>query len=226
MKKAIYSILLIVSLFCIVSLLQKNKRVYADENPNKGEEQAFIEAEERMMLQRHAITADDRIVNSFEVDEQGMRVYPDEYSGAYVDGDCLQLCLKNPDEATIHRYLEIAGEEAPYIRIRLVSYSLNELQMIVDQLASSFREDGYILREYGVDIPNNGIEFVVAEEYVKTIRSLINQQFPEIHSSVVPGDPIVYTSVFLKVGDTIVNSTLSTPPFTLGACGIRYGMTL
>ena len=181
MKKTLCSILLIVSLFCLASL-SGNKRIYAEENPNRGEEQASIEAEERMMRQRHAVTADDRIISSFEVNKHGIRVYPDEYSGAYVDGDYLQLCLKNPDEVTIHRYLEIAGEEAPYIRIQSVSYSLNELQMIADQLASSFREKGYILREYGVDIPNNGLEFVVAEEYVDTssARDSPNPHVPAI----------------------------------------------
>ena len=148
--------------------------------------------------QRHAVKANNRIMNSFETDENGVRIYPDDFAGTYIDGEQLILCLKKGSgPAVVNKYLDITGAEAKYVSIKEVDYSQNELQIIADLLAEELSGQGVTIYSYGVDVPNNGISFTTMEDNAEQIKNLSQKVCSNIICSVeVKESPSLMTDYY------------------------------
>ena len=148
--------------------------------------------------QRHAVKANNRIMNSFETDENGVQIYPDDFAGTYIDGEQLILCLKKgTGPAVVNKYLDITGAEAKYVSIKEVDYSQNELQIIADLLAEELSGQGVTIYSYGVDVPNNGISFTTMKDNAEQIKNLSQKACSNIICSVeVKESPSLMTDYY------------------------------
>ena len=146
----------------------------------------------RSERQKHASVAANHIMQTFYgYGEHGMTVYPDDCGDMYIDGEMLVLCLKDPDEAMIDKYLSVLGDGKRWVRIRAVKYSRNELQAVVDEMYHYLTEQKIPWYMCGVDVEINGIWFGTDSEYVEIIEQLIKERYPDVPARVVPTGPII-----------------------------------
>ena len=129
---------------------------------------------------------------SFPFDEHGGPIYPDDYAGNYPDGKNLVLCLKDPDEAMIRRYLEIVTGFEDSVHIKAVRYSYNELQEMLRETAQELLAEKIQVNLYSVDVENNGIMIGVSEDFVETVRVRLSEKYPEIHRTVEAVGPVYF----------------------------------
>lgn len=129
---------------------------------------------------------------SFPFDEHGGPIYPDDYAGNYPDGKNLVLCLKDPDEAMIRRYLEIVTGFEDSVHIKAVRYSYNELQEMLRETAQELLAEKIQVNLYSVDVENNGIRIGVSEDFVETVRVRLSEKYPEIHRTVEAVGPVYF----------------------------------
>lgn len=133
------------------------------------------------------------VQNFFSYDQHGMPLYPDDCGDAYIDGEMLVLCLKDPDQAMIDKYLSVLHDGKKWVRIRAVKYSRNELQAIADEMARYLREQKIPVYFYGVDVMINGIDFGTDPEYTEIMEQLIQERYPDVPANVIPSGPAVWT---------------------------------
>lgn len=127
----------------------------------------------------------------FRYDQDGTTIYPDDCGDMYIDGEMLVLCLKDPDQAMIDKYLSVLHDGKKWVRIRAVKYSRNELQAIVDEMAHSLIEQKIPVYFYGVDVMINGIDFGTDPEYVEIMEQLIQERYPDVPANVIPSGPVI-----------------------------------
>ena len=161
--------------------------------------------------QSNALKAYERIWNTFELDNRGCPIYPDEYGGEYIDGEVLFVWLVNLSEDLIEKYTAICND-SEYVAFLDAKHSLNEMAswipLVMDSAMTSNvtgcvadRKEN-LLRIYVSEITGSDKEYFNAaigfENYVLEQCEKINMQSN------------------LYSGDTIVSSGGG---FTLGACG-------
>lgn len=194
--RRIFSIALIAILIFVLSASVGNK-ANAEEELSQEAQKVLNDSKELSLLHRHAANANDKIMNSFPFDENGMWIYPDYFAGTYIDGEYLILCLKNADSDVVSNYLSIAGGEAAYVKIRDVVYSCNELQKIADNVASNIKKNGVSIHYYCFDASINGLKFAVSADDICYVQTMFKRCYPDIPVQVVPAQPFEFTSVFL-----------------------------
>ena len=216
---------LLITTLVILGLLCSDigPKTMAAEELSKEDELYLEGLKEESLFQRHAAVANGRIMNSFAYDEHGMWIFPEDYAGTYIDGEFLIVCLKEPDQESINYYLSLAEDEALFVQVKEVIYSQNELQLIADSQAAWFNEHGISVYSYWVDPQSNGISFLTAEADVQKARIEWDKKYPDISCHVEASEELTPTTTYLYGGDAIVNPSYSSTPFTLGACGTRYG---
>ncbi len=218
MKKRMQSYLLV--LLLVFTMVGAGTSAAADNNQNN------IVAEMRMhsIMQEHAVRANDKIVDSFSWGKDGMCIYPDDFAGTYVDGQILKVYVKDLNENSEEYYISLVEDEAKYVQLISVPYSRNELQAVVDEIAKELIQMNIPVFSYCVDVVNNGIRLTSNHESVSEIKWIAQNRCPHIAVNVVGQDnPPQTTTTYIYGGDTIVNLSYSTTPFTLGVCGIYAG---
>ena len=136
--------------------------------------------------------ARQKIEASFPSDENGGPIYPDDYAGNYPDGKNLVLCLKDPDEAAIRRYLEIASGFEDSVHIKAVSHSYNELMQMLRETAAELLADKVQVNLYSVDVENNGLHMGVSGPYVQTVRARLQEKYPDVPFTVTEAGPFSF----------------------------------
>ena len=162
------------------------------ENSTEAAESTPAETVEHMSGLAQA--AFQKLEASFPFDKDGAPIYPDDYAGNYPDGKDLVICLKDPDEAMIKRYLEIVDGWEDGVRIKAVRYSYNELEKMLRETADELLAEKVQVNLSWVDVENNGLAIGVSEPYVKRVRTLLHQKYPDIPCSVEPAGPIILNS--------------------------------
>lgn len=102
-----------------------------------------------MELQEPALRAYQNLWDSFDKDEVGTPIYPDEYAGEYISGDKLVIMLANPTQEQKDEYIRRSGY-SEHITFESVSYSLNYLNSL-DKVAKQLLDQNYSIDSYGVD---------------------------------------------------------------------------
>ena len=161
------------------------------ENSTEAAESTPAETAKAEHMSGLAQAAFQKLEASFPFDKNGAEIYPDDYAGNYPDGKDLVICLKDPDEAMIKRYLAIIEGCEDGVRIKAVRYSYNELQKMLRETADELLADKVQVNLYWVDVENNGLAFGVSEPYVERVRAVLQQKYPDIHCSVEPAGPII-----------------------------------
>ncbi|MBQ6292916.1 MAG: hypothetical protein IJK77_03460 [Lachnospiraceae bacterium] len=172
--------------------------VASGSDPLELNDQAFAD-KDILVLREEAIIgglgdiARQKLEASFPFDEHsGGPIYPDDYAGNYPDGKDLVLCLKAPDEAMIRRYMELVAGFEDSVHIKAVSYSYNELEGMLRETADELLAEKVQVNLYGVDVENNGLNIGVSAPYVERVRALLQQKYPDVHSSVLAVGPISF----------------------------------
>lgn len=131
----------------------------------QGREDATIaEYEAKAAIQYEAKQAYAALSDTFGVTEDGATIYPDDYAGAWIDGEKLYVALTSLDAGVTIEYDEILNgfdcvvyEEA--------EYSLNELQEIQDSVFEELSEN-YEVTAYYTEVDTNKIIIEVASDLV------------------------------------------------------------
>lgn len=116
------------------------------------------------LSQLPALGAYNALYSTFEMDETGDYIFPDEYGGEYInDNDQLVVLLVNRTEASENNYLSRCGENANNIvQFQDAEYSLNDLISIQNDMRSSYAELSVELTS--IDCEENQIDVYVSEE--------------------------------------------------------------
>ena len=129
------------------------------------------------------VEAAKKLLASFYSDTYGT-VFPDDFGGYYQeefqDGKTLILCLKDPDEAMIKRYLDIVAGYENSVHIKAVRYSINELNQMLMEIVENLLAKEIYNRCY-LDAENNGLVVGVEETCVETVRTALQQKYPDVH---------------------------------------------
>lgn len=115
-----------------------------------------------MEMQEPALRAYQILWNSFEKDELGNPIYPDEYAGEYISENKLVIMLVNPTKELIEEYTR-RTHNSDYVVIEKASYSLNHLNSFND-IAYQLIKKGYDISSYGVDRKANTFFIAVTPE--------------------------------------------------------------
>ena len=65
-----------------------------------------------MRYQENAVAANELLTQAFERDSNGAIIFPEDYAGAYIDGENLVLLLTNTDSKTVEKYRTWTDEYA------------------------------------------------------------------------------------------------------------------
>lgn len=60
-----------------------------------------------MRYQENAVAANELLTQAFERDSNGAIIFPEDYAGAYIDGENLVLLLTNTDSKTVEKRIRI-----------------------------------------------------------------------------------------------------------------------
>ena len=180
---AVAACLILLAALAVTSGKAVSAKGYPEEN--------YLELWTESLLQSRWTIICTFIQSSFSIDSNGSYVYPDDYAGMYRDSGVTCLCLKDPDEEAIARYLSLAGNAARYIRIVPVRYSYNELTDAARELAEQVIAEGLPLYWYYVDEAANGIVMGTEEEKIPALQALAAEVFPDITVIAEASSPII-----------------------------------
>ena len=76
-----------------------------------------------MRYQENAVAANELLTQAFERDSNGAIIFPEDYAGAYIDGENLVLLLTNTDSKTVEKYRTWTDEYAPFLVFKKAEYS-------------------------------------------------------------------------------------------------------
>lgn len=161
---------------------------------------------EAMELQEPALRAYQNLWDSFDKDEFGTPIYPDEYAGEYISGDKLVIMLVNPSEALKEEYIK-RSQDGDHITFEDASYSLNYLNSL-DVVAKQLLDQDYNISSYGVDRKANSFLIsVIQDDYEKLMdeqSSTLQKTTEGLPIRIEPSTPNTSTSA-LWGGDRITN---------------------
>ena len=89
-----------------------------------------ISVPKEMILQQDAVNAYQILCDSFEIDDKGNYIYPDDYAGAYIDDEFNLVVLLTEDDTA--NYTDVLSK-AGCIEYKTVEYSINELNGFLEQ---------------------------------------------------------------------------------------------
>ena len=110
-----------------------------------------------VLLQERAVAAYELLDSAFGHDELGCTLFPEDYAGAFVEGDKLVLLLTDLGEETQERYRAWAGEYAEALVFRKADYSYNTLADAEARMLRELEEAGYTVTEAYVSETANRI---------------------------------------------------------------------
>ena len=196
---------------------KKSTEIETEENPEETQE---------TVKGGLGIYAAEKIEASFSFDANGRSVYPDDYAGWYPDGKDMVLCLKDPTEESINRYLEIAVFKDS-VHVKKVSRSYNELEQMLSETAGELQAEKIQIIYYCVDVENNGLRFCVTKDFVETVRALLQDKYPGVPSTVEGAEPFNYPE-WTKEGSSEIpgteGSSAETPEVRIPLSG-KYHLT-
>ncbi len=103
--------------------------------------------------QRAALAANELLWQTFTLGENGMPIaYPEEYGGAFIDGELLYIYIVGLNDELEAKYMEIC-KGSPVVRFLEADYSANYLMTLYDVVAEY--ENEYSITSYGIDFKNN-----------------------------------------------------------------------
>lgn len=195
--------------FSLVLVLLMIPQIAIASNSNRYEDftnttpKAIVEA---MKLQEPALQAYQNLWNSFEKDESGTPIYPDDYAGEYISKDKLVIMLVDPSQSLKEDYIK-RSKDGEHIKFENASYSLNYLNSL-SSVAQQLSDQNYRISVYGVDRKANSFFIsIIQEDYEKLMKNqslTLQKTIENLPIRIEPGAPNTSTSA-LWGGDRITN---------------------
>lgn len=204
--KKIISLLIAISF----SLFLGSSTSSADEKISTLEE-IPVEYVLAMQRQEKPLEAYYTLYNTFESDENGGYVYPNEFAGTWIDDDKLVIAITDVSKNTIMNYYDIL-KDYDCIEIKKVEYSLNYLKERSEEVYNQI-DDGFI-SEYGVDVMNNSLKF----GYDGDLKEF--EQKLKAFTSDLKNEPASYCSEFAESNADLVGGM----PIQSGGYAVTLGM--
>lgn len=161
-------------MFLLLVLLMLPTQVTATQQLDREHDPSFVvpaEVSRAMEIQSPALRAYQNLWNSFEKNELGEPIYPDEYAGEYINGDKLVIMLVNPTQEQIDDYIRRA-QDKEHLVFENARYSLNYLNAF-NELAFELLNQGYQISSFGVDRKANSFFIsVLSEDYDRLSKQL------------------------------------------------------
>ena len=114
-------------------------------------------------LQENAVAAYELLDRAFGHDALGYTLFPDDFSGAYIDGGSLVLLLTDVSDDATARYRAWAGAYAGTLVFRQADYSYNVLHEKTQAMAEELTAEGYRVSAYYVSETANRIVIELAD---------------------------------------------------------------
>ncbi len=180
------------------------------------------EFEQRSALQFRATSNFAQIYKLFHTDVLGNVYYPNEYSGAWIEGENLYVALTDVSDKTINKYTS----NLPFpenIKFTKMTKSLNDLELEQSEYLSYFNADN-IVTSY-IDVKNNKCAFEIENISVDKAYSIIKDTM----LSIDPKFPFSADSIVIKQGnlgilDTNIIGGMAARrtggTFSVGVCGV------
>ena len=115
--------LAVVSFFVMMVSVMPTKAASEEEMMSLSEEKVKA----RMDAQVDALGAYQKLFDTFGRNEDGSLLYPEDYAGAYIEGDRLVVMLTQMDEQTKIKYNMIYPEYVSAVIYQEAEYTLNQL---------------------------------------------------------------------------------------------------
>jgi len=196
-------------LYLLIFLLLLPTQAAATQQLDRDLDQSFVipaEVLQAMENQGPALRAYQNLWDSFEKDELGNPIYPEEYAGEYINGDKLVIMLVNPTQEQIDEYVRRA-QDGKHLVFEKAKYSLNYLNTLND-LAFELLNQGYQISSFGVDRKANSFFIsVLPEDYDRLSNELsvsLKHEMGSLPIRIEPGTHNMSTSQ-LWGGDRIIN---------------------
>lgn len=217
MMKKIMSLVLIVSLFCSMSVVcgADSSSINLYNEKHSFEKMIPKEVQEAMAKQTEALEKYEELMAFFDKDKFGVPIYPENYAGEYIDeNNKLVVQITNLfDDKEVLEFLK----ETSVVQIKYVEHSYDEL-LSQKRMANELYASGVRVTSDGVDIINNKYEISVLEEDLEKIPTTYNRNTA---LSIKKGEYAVTTASLLG-GDRIYNED-SGEYMSIGICGTYQG---
>jgi len=111
--------------------------------------------------QSAAIAANDLLWKTFTLDEAGMPIaYPEEYGGAFMEGELLYIYIVGLNDELKSKYLKIC-DNSNVVRFIEADYSANYLHSLFNEARKYI--DEFDITGYGIDFRNNRFQIEIAD---------------------------------------------------------------
>ncbi len=186
-------------------------------------EEIVGEFEQKSAMQFKATSNFDQIHKLFSIDVEGNVHFPNEYSGAWIEGEDLYVALTDVSDDTIKKYTS----NLPFpenIKFAKMTKSLNNLESEQSEYLSFFNADKMNVSSY-VDVKNNKCAFEVINLPVDNAYKMMKDTFLSVDPKYsFPMDSIIIKQGSVYTPDTdIIGGMLATRSggnFSVGVCGV------
>ena len=133
----------------------------------------FLKSRQIHPMRAAAIEALSIFTNTFlqHTTEGPQIVYPDNFAGAFLEGNILVVQLTDLNQSYIDHYKAIVGMDAP-VEFKQVEFSLNQLKDIGEEFVSNMKKSNLQVISHGINIKNN-LYIIVLSSFDPLIKEII-----------------------------------------------------
>ncbi|MBO6300953.1 MAG: hypothetical protein J6N15_00755 [Ruminiclostridium sp.] len=130
---------------------------------------------EIMEQQKEPLAAYQTLYSTFNQDDKGRYVYPDEYAGEWLDGNKLVIALTDVSKEKLDKYIDIL-KHYNCVKFVKAKYSITFLYKLADEVFETLNDMN--ITKYGVDVENNKLTFGYIGD-VNNFKKEITEIFPD-----------------------------------------------
>lgn len=119
---------------CVAAQPEERALQAADEETIEATE----DAREKLPFQYEAVTAYQRLWESFETADNGDVIYPDDYAGSYIDDKNYFVVVLTTEDTSAYEYLQ---EEFSCVLFKKAQYSLSYMLSVQDSIYDELTEE-------------------------------------------------------------------------------------
>lgn len=185
-----------------------------------------IESLKSRKVQRTSETFNEYLSQFLEEQRDPDAVYPDFYSGGYIDENIYHVCFVNCFDDRIGKCLSILDEFGDSVVVEYRKYSFNEMQTFADSVVDKLVSMGCNVHYWAVDVQDNCINIETTEDSFLLAKRKLHLATGKSDIKVdlsIGGNTVFESSTTLIAGDIIHTTGSNSQYFSLGATGTYNG---
>ncbi len=172
--------------------------------------------EELVAAQAKAVRASEALMQFFYVKGEGI-VYPDYFSGCYIEENILHICLVKPTSEEFSALKNLLSYFSDVIEFEYGSHSYNKAYEYADMLAYGLKEKGIKVTGWCVDERTCSVVIEVLPDYIEAA----NEMTKEIEARSSIG---LYPKVNIKEGEYVIDDTSESTIIGGNQIGLPVGL--